>query len=136
MAKTFLVTGGAGFIGSHIVRRVLTEGGTVRVLDNLSTGKRERLRDVEDCIEFITDDLTDPSVCDAAVRGVEFVLHQAAIPSVHRSIQDPMGTNAANITGTLNLLESCRRQGVRRFIYAASSSAYGDTEILPKKENM
>jgi len=136
MSKSFLVTGGAGFIGSHIVRRILNEGGTVRVLDNLCTGKRERLRDVEPSIEFIEDDLTDHLACDAAVRGVEFVLHQAAIPSVHRSIQDPLGTNRANITGTLNLLESCRKQGVRRFVYAASSSAYGDTEVLPKREDM
>lgn len=136
MSKTFLVTGGAGFIGSHIIRRVLKEGGSVRVLDNLSTGKRDRLQDMERSIEFIEDDLTDRSVCDAAARGVEFVLHQAAIPSVHRSIQDPLGTNQTNITGTLNLLESCRKQGVRRLVYAASSSAYGDTEILPKQEDM
>jgi len=136
MTKTFLVTGGAGFIGSHIAHRLLREGATVRVVDNLSTGKKERLRDVERCIEFIEDDITDRRVCDRAVQGVEYVLHQAAVPSVYRSIQDPVETNRANVIGTLNLLESCRQHGVRRFVYAASSSAYGDTEVLPKKEDM
>jgi len=136
MSKTFLVTGGAGFIGSQIVRRILNEGGNVRVIDNLSTGKRDRLKDVERSIEFITDDLADASVCDGIARGVEYVLHQAAVPSVQRSIQDPCATNRANVTGTLNLLESCRKHGIRKFIYAASSSAYGDTEVLPKKEDM
>lgn len=136
MANTFLVTGGAGFIGSHIVRRILNEGGNVRVIDNLSTGKRDRLKDVERSIEFIADDLADASVCDGIVRGVEYVLHQAAVPSVQRSIQDPCGTNRANITSTLNLLESSRKHGVCRFVYAASSSVYGDTEVLPKKEDM
>jgi nucleoside-diphosphate-sugar epimerase len=136
MSKTFLVTGGAGFIGSHIVRRLLKEGAAVRVVDNLSTGKRDRLSGVEGSIEFIEDDLTDPSVCDRAVRGIEYVLHQAAVPSVQRSVQDPVGTNRANITGTLNLLESCRKHGVRRLVYAASSSAYGDTQVLPKREDM
>jgi UDP-glucose 4-epimerase len=136
MTKTFLVTGGAGFIGSHIAHRLLREGATVRVVDNLSTGKKERLRDVERCIEFVEDDITDRRVCDRAVQGVEYVLHQAAVPSVYRSIQDPVETNRANVIGTLNLLESCRQHGVRRFVYAASSSAYGDTEVLPKKEDM
>ena len=136
MSKTFLVTGGAGFIGSHIVSRLLKEGAAVRVVDNLSTGNRDRLRVVERSIEFVVDDLTDPSVCDRAVRGVEYVLHQAAVPSVHRSVQDPVGTNRANITGTLNLLESCHKHSVRRLVYAASSSAYGDTQVLPKREDM
>jgi nucleoside-diphosphate-sugar epimerase len=136
MSETFLVTGGAGFIGSHLVRRLLKEGAHVRVVDNLSTGKKERLRDVERCIELVEDDLTDRSVCDRVVRGVKYVLHQAAVPSVHRSIQDPMETNRANVTGTLNLLETCRQHDVRRLVYAASSSAYGDTQVLPKKEDM
>jgi len=136
MTKTFLVTGGAGFIGSHIAHRLLKEDATVRVVDNLSTGKKERLRDVERCIEFIEDDITDRRVCDRAVQGVEYVLHQAAVPSVYRSIHDPVETNRANVIGTLNLLESCRQHGVRRFVYAASSSAYGDTQVLPKKEDM
>jgi len=136
MTETFLVTGGAGFIGSHIAHRLLREGAKVRIVDNLSTGKKERLRDVERCIEFIEDDITDRRVCDRTVQGVEYVLHQAAVPSVHRSIQDPVETNRANIIGTLNLLESCREHGVRRLVYAASSSAYGDTQVLPKKEDM
>ena len=136
MSKTFLVTGGAGFIGSHIVRRLLKEGAAVRVVDNLSTGKKDRLRVVESSIEFIEDDLTDQSVCDRAVRGVEYVFHQAAVPSVYRSVQDPVGTNRANITSTLNLLESCHKNSVRRLVYAASSSAYGDTQVLPKREDM
>jgi nucleoside-diphosphate-sugar epimerase len=136
MAKTFLVTGGAGFIGSHIVHRLQKEGARVRVVDNLSTGKKERLRGIDSSIELIEDDLTDSRVCDRAVQGVEYVLHQAAVPSVQRSIQDPLETNRANVMGTLNLLESCRQHGVRRLVYAASSSAYGDTQVLPKKEDM
>ena len=136
MAKTFLVTGGAGFIGSHIVHRLQKEGAKVRVVDNLSTGKKERLRDIDSSIELIEDDLTDRRVCDRAVQDVEYVLHQAAVPSVQRSIQDPLETNRANVIGTLNLLESCRQHGVRRLVYAASSSAYGDTQVLPKKEDM
>ena len=136
MAKTFLVTGGAGFIGSHIVHRLQREGAKVRVVDNLSTGKKERLRDIDSSIELIEDDLTDRRVCDRAVQDAEYVLHQAAVPSVQRSIQDPLETNRANVIGTLNLLESCRQHGVRRLVYAASSSAYGDTQVLPKKEDM
>jgi len=136
MAKTFLVTGGAGFIGSHIVHRLQKEGAKVRVVDNLSTGKKERLRGIDSSIELIEDDLTDSRVCDRAVQDVEYVLHQAAVPSVQRSIQDPLETNRANVIGTLNLLESCRQHGVRRLVYAASSSAYGDTQVLPKKEDM
>jgi nucleoside-diphosphate-sugar epimerase len=136
MAKTFLVTGGAGFIGSHIVHRLQKEGAKVRVVDNLSTGKKERLRGIDSSIELIEDDLTDSRVCDRAVQDVEYVLHQAAVPSVQRSIQDPLETNRANVMGTLNLLESCRQHGVRRLVYAASSSAYGDTQVLPKKEDM
>jgi len=108
----------------------------VRVVDNLSTGKKERLRGIDSSIELIEDDLTDRRVCDRAVQDVEYVLHQAAVPSVQRSIQDPLETNRANVIGTLNLLESCRQHGVRRLVYAASSSAYGDTQVLPKKEDM
>jgi len=136
MATSFLVTGGAGFIGSHIVRRIVKEGGKVRVVDNLSTGNRDRLKDVANLIEFIVDDIAEGSVCEAVVRGTEYVLHQAAVPSVQRSIKDPEGTNRANVTGTLNLLASSRKHAVRKFVYAASSSAYGDTEVLPKKEDM
>jgi nucleoside-diphosphate-sugar epimerase len=136
MPNLFLVTGGAGFIGSHLVRRLLADGGRVRVVDNLSTGQRDRLKDVEGAIELIIDDLADPSVADRAARGVDYAFHQAAVPSVQRSIRDPAGTNRSNVTATLNVLESCRKHGVRRLIYAASSSAYGNTEVLPKHEEM
>jgi nucleoside-diphosphate-sugar epimerase len=132
----FLVTGGAGFIGSHLVRRLLADGGRVRVIDNLATGKRERLRDVEHAIEFIEGDLADPSMCEIALSGIDCVLHQAAVPSVQRSVKNPIETNKANVTSTLNLLEGCRKHGVRRFVYASSSSAYGDTPVLPKREDM
>jgi nucleoside-diphosphate-sugar epimerase len=136
MANHILVTGGAGFIGAHIVQRLVTEGHRVRVVDNLSTGNLQRLRHVISAIEFIEADLAEPTLCDRVVTGVDFVIHQAAIPSVQRSIREPVATNRANITVTLNLLESCRNSGVARLVYAASSSAYGDTETLPKKEDM
>ena len=136
MSDQFLVTGGAGFIGSHIVRRLLADGGRVRVIDNLATGKRERLRDLEGAIEFIEGDLADPSTCENALSGIDCVLHQAAVPSVQRSVKNPIETNKANVTSTLNLLEGCRKHRVRRFVYASSSSAYGDTPVLPKREDM
>jgi len=131
-----LVSGGAGFIGSHLVHRLLTQGERVRVVDNLVTGNRERLRDVEGAIEFVEGDLADPAVCEAALCNVDGVLHQAAVPSVQRSLKNPVETNIANVTSTLNLLEGCRKRGVRRFVYASSSSAYGDTPVLPKREDM
>ena len=136
MSKHYLVTGGAGFIGSHIVRRLVSDGQHVRVVDNLSTGTNSRLDDVRQSIDFLQGDLADEEVSKAAVRGIDCVLHQAAIPSVQRSINNPIGTNKANVTATLNLLESCRKANVRRFVYAASSSAYGDVEVLPKVESM
>jgi nucleoside-diphosphate-sugar epimerase len=134
--KRYLVTGGAGFIGAHIVRKLVDQGELVRVVDNLCTGQLIRLKDVRDSIEFVEADLADKGVSEKVVRDVDFVLHQAAVPSVQRSVYDPIGTNRANVTATLNLLESCRKAGVRRLIYAASSSAYGDTEVLPKAEEM
>jgi UDP-glucose 4-epimerase len=130
------VSGGAGFIGSHLVHRLLTQGQRVRVVDNLITGDRKRLRDVEGAIEFIEGDLADPGVCEAALGNVDYVLHQAAVPSVQRSLKNPVETNSANVTSTLNLLEGCRKRGVRRFVYASSSSAYGNTPVLPKREDM
>jgi nucleoside-diphosphate-sugar epimerase len=136
MRKRYLVTGGAGFIGSRIVARLVGEGELVRVVDNLSTGQPIRLKDVRDSIEFVEGDLADERVSEEVVRGVDFVLHQAAVPSVQRSVRDTIGTNRSNVTATLNILESCRKAGVRRFVYAASSSAYGDTEVLPKVEEM
>ena len=136
MSKRYLVTGGAGFIGSHIVRRLVSEGAEVRVVDNLSTGIEARLDDVRHSIDFVRGDLADERLTEDVVRGIELVLHQAAVPSVQRSVNDPVGTNRANVTATLNLLESCRKAGIRRVVYAASSSAYGDTEVLPKTEQM
>jgi UDP-glucose 4-epimerase len=136
MAELYLVTGGAGFIGSHIVRRLIERGERVRVVDNLFTGNFDRLKPVHSSIDFIEADLANPQVCKRAVDGVTYVLHQAAIPSVQRSIRDPLSSNLANVTATLNLLESCRGQGVARVVYAASSSAYGNTEVLPKQEDM
>ncbi len=136
MSIRFLLTGGAGFIGSHIVKRLVGEGAVVRVVDNLSTGQVARLETLRCSIEYVEADLADNLVSDEVVKDVDYVLHQAAIPSVQRSVRDPIGTNRANVTATLNLLESCRKAKVRRFVYAASSSAYGDTEVLPKSEEM
>ena len=136
MSTKYLVTGGAGFIGSHLVRRLVAAGATVRVVDNLSTGQVDRLTDLWESIEFVEGDLAEDSVSEKVVRGMDCVFHQAAVPSVQRSVRDPIATNRANVTATLNLLESCRNAGVRRFVYAASSSAYGDTEVLPKAETM
>lgn len=131
-----LVTGGAGFIGSHIVRALLEAGESVRVVDNFATGRIENLRGVLPQIDLITGDIADPKIAAAAMRGVECVYHQAALPSVPRSIRDPLATHAANVNGTLALLEAARQAGVTRFVYAASSSAYGDTPVLPKHEGM
>jgi UDP-N-acetylglucosamine/UDP-N-acetyl-alpha-D-glucosaminouronate 4-epimerase len=136
MTYKYLVTGGAGFIGSHIVKRLVDDGVQVRVVDNLSTGQARRLDALRSAIQFIEGDLAEKKIARRAVEGIDFVLHQAAVPSVQRSVADPVGTNRANVTATLNLLESCRRAGVRRLVYAASSSAYGDTEVLPKHEDM
>lgn len=136
MTVHYLVTGGAGFIGCHLVRRLVADGASVRVVDNLSTGSLARLEDVIDSIEFVNGDLADEKVCEEAVGGIDYVFHQAAVPSVQRSVLDPLTTNRANATATLNLLESCRKAKIRRLVYAASSSAYGDTEILPKNETM
>jgi nucleoside-diphosphate-sugar epimerase len=136
MSNRYLVTGGAGFIGSHIVRRLVSEGGVVRVVDNLSTGLESRLSDIRGEIEFVRGDLADQSVSDSVVRDIDYVLHQAAVPSVQRSVRNPLETNRANVVATLNLLESSRKVGMGRFVYAASSSAYGDTEVLPKHEDL
>lgn len=132
----YLITGGAGFIGSNIVRKLLEEKKQVRVLDNLSTGRKENLQDVFSQIEFIEGDLTDPSTVEKAVDGVKYVLHQGAIPSVPRSIEDPLKSTETNIMGTLNLLMASKEAGVKRVIYASSSSVYGDTPTLPKIEDM
>lgn len=131
-----LVTGGAGFIGSHIVRRLLELGHEVRVIDNLITGFRHNLDEVADRIDFRVADIRDPRSCAEAVEGVDVVFHVAALPSVPRSMADPVGTHETNVNGTLNLLEAGRRAGVSRFVYSSSSSAYGDTPVLPKVESM
>jgi UDP-glucose 4-epimerase len=131
-----LVSGGAGFIGSHLVEALLAEGRAVRVVDNLSTGHRSNLAHLEGAFEWLEGDLADFEVCLQAVDGVTEILHQAAVPSVPRSVLEPLQSHASGATATLNLLEAARQAGARRFIFAASSSAYGDTEELPKHEAM
>jgi len=131
----YLVTGGAGFIGSHLAEELLRRGHQVRVLDNLSTGKRRNLEHLAG-VEFVEGDLADPAACVRGVQGVDYVLHQAAIPSVPRSVKDPVTSNRANIDGSLNILVAARDAGVKRLVYAGSSSAYGDTPTLPKHEEM
>ena len=134
--RTVLVTGGAGFIGSHLVERLVSEGATVRVIDDFSTGSRENLRPFMDRIDLHEQSITDPAACAAACTGVDFVLHQAALASVARSVADPTATHAVCATGTLNMLVAANDAGVRRLVYAGSSSAYGDTPTLPKHEGM
>ncbi len=131
-----LISGGAGFIGSHLVEALLAEGRPVRVVDNLATGHRSNLEHLAGRFEWIEGDLADFEVCAEATRDVESVLHQAAIPSVPRSVAEPLQSHASGPTATLNLLEAARLAGARRFVFAASSSAYGDTEDLPKHEGM
>jgi UDP-glucose 4-epimerase len=135
-AGRVLVTGGAGFIGSHLVEALLAEGRTVRVVDNLATGHRSNLAHLEGSFEWLEGDLADFEVCSEATRDVTDILHHAAIPSVPRSVLEPLHSHASGATATLNLLEAARRAGARRFIFAASSSAYGDTDELPKHEGM
>jgi UDP-glucose 4-epimerase len=133
---TYLITGAAGFIGSTLVRALLERGEEVRGLDNFSTGKRENLDGALGQIQLHEADLLDLAALHHACRGVDYVLHEAAIPSVPRSVTDPLGNNRANADGTLNLLVAARDAKVKRVIYAASSSAYGDTPTLPKREDM
>ena len=135
-SSSYLVTGGAGFIGSNLVAALVDVGATVRVLDDFSTGRRENLDDLWDRFEMVEGSITDPATCAAACNGVDYVLHEAAIPSVPRSVADPAGSHAGCATGTLNMLIAARDAGVKRFVYAASSSAYGDTPTLPKVESM
>ena len=132
----YLVTGGAGFIGSNIVEELLKRGEKVRVLDNFSTGKRENLKGFEKDVELIEGDIRSYHIVKQAVEGMDVVLHQAALPSVPRSINDPITSNEVIVGGTLNLLDASREAGVKRFVFASSSSIYGDTPILPKKEDM
>jgi UDP-glucose 4-epimerase len=131
-----LVTGGAGFIGSHIVRQLLDDGHSVTVIDNLSTGSRDNLTEVMDRISFIEGDIRNPGDCDRACQQVDIVFHVAALPSVPRSIKDPVACNDHNVNGTIQVLEAARRAGARRVVYSSSSSVYGDTAVLPKVETM
>jgi nucleoside-diphosphate-sugar epimerase len=131
----YLVTGGAGFIGSHLVEELVRRGHTVRVADSLITGKRSNLDHIRG-VEFLEGDLADIDFAQRAVSGVQYVLHQAAIPSVPRSVKDPITSNRANVDATLNMLVASRDAGVRRLVFAGSSSAYGNTPTLPKHEDM
>jgi nucleoside-diphosphate-sugar epimerase len=131
-----LVTGGAGFIGSHLVEGLLARGARVRVLDDFSTGRRENLAPFGERVELIEGDCADPATARRACEGAEWVFHQAAIPSVPRSVADPVGTDRANVGGTVSMLQAARQAGVRRFVFAASSAAYGDVPTLPKAESL
>jgi nucleoside-diphosphate-sugar epimerase len=142
MTMSVLVTGGSGFIGSHLVEALLQRGASVRVLDNLTTGHRANLAGALahpeglGTVTFIAGDITDRKTVKDAVKGVEYVLHQAALPSVQRSVEDPVTSNLVNVEGTLNVLVAARETRVRRVVYASSSSVYGDSPQLPKVESM
>jgi len=131
-----LVTGGAGFIGSHLVEGLLERGHSVRVVDNFLTGKRENLARVVSKIELVEGDIRDFSLCQKITREIDWIFHQAALPSVPRSVEDPGLSNEINVTGTLNLLIAAREAAVKKFIFASSSSVYGDDQNLPKKEDI
>lgn len=132
----FLVTGGAGFIGSNLCEKLLADGNKVRVLDNLSSGKERNIKDFRSSIEFIKGDIRDMNDVKKAVYGVNYVIHLAALGSVPRSVEDPLTTHDVNVTGTLNILNASKEAGIKRVVYASSSSVYGDTPTLPKKEDM
>ena len=135
--KNCLVTGGAGFIGSNLSRFLANYGANVTVLDNFSTGRRENTSDFEDLgIKLIEADISEQDKTAVYFSGIDYVFHQAAVPSVPRSIAEPLLTNNSNINGTLSVLENCRLNNVKKVVYAASSSAYGDTEVLPKDVSM
>jgi len=129
----YVVTGGAGFIGSHIVQRLLARGDQVRIADDFSSGRREN---VPPGVEVVEGDVADPAVAARAAAGGTYVIHQAAIPSVPRSVKDPVTSHRANVDGTLNMLIAARDAGAKRLIFAGSSSVYGDTPVLPKREDM
>jgi UDP-glucose 4-epimerase len=132
----YLVTGGGGFIGSNLVRALIERGQRVRVLDNFATGRRQNLAGLENQIELIEGDMRDPATAERAISGVDYVLHQAALGSVPRSVQDPLTSNEVNVNGTLNLLWVAKKSRVKRFVIASSSSIYGNTPQLPKDESM
>jgi nucleoside-diphosphate-sugar epimerase len=131
----FLVTGGAGFIGSHIVERLVKENHFVRVLDNFSSGRIENLEKVIKKIDLIKDDIRQPRTCESATKGMDFVLHQAALRSVPKSMKNPAEYNEVNINGTLNLLLGAKKNKIKRFVFASSSSVYGDTDKFPERED-
>lgn len=133
--ELYLVTGGAGFIGSHIAEALVKRGDRVRVLDNLITGRRENLAKIASKIEFIEGDIRDYDTALKAAKGAQVIFHEAAVPSVPRSVADPVLNHAINVNGTFNVLMAARESGTRRVIYAASSSAYGDVKSLPKQED-
>lgn len=132
----YLVTGGAGFIGSNIAHEIINRGEQVRIIDNFSTGFRSNLTEIQDSIELIDGDIRDFWTVREAVEGIDYILHQAALPSVPRSISNPLTSNSVNIDGTLNLLEAARQANVGRIVMASSSAVYGDTPVLPKHEEM
>jgi nucleoside-diphosphate-sugar epimerase len=132
----YVVTGGAGFIGSHLVEHLVTAGHHVTVLDDFSTGKRDNLAPWMPKITLVEGSITDPAACARAIAGADYVLHEAAVPSVPRSVSDPVTSHNVNATGTLNVLMAARDAKVKRVVYAASSSAYGDTAELPKHEGI
>jgi len=134
--ELYLVTGAAGFIGSHIAEALVNRGDRVRALDNLITGRRENLSPIADRVEFIEGDIRDYATTLRAVKDASVIFHQAAVPSVPRSVADPALNHDINVNGTFNVLMAAREAGVRRVVYAASSSAYGETEVLPKREDM
>lgn len=134
MVTSYLVTGGAGFIGSHIATRLVEQGQAVRVLDNLCTGSLKNLAHLGDAVDFVKGDVTDRQAVLRAVDGVDVVFHEAALASVPRSVELPLDTHAACVTGTVTLLDACRQAGVRRVVYAGSSSAYGNQPEMPKHE--
>lgn len=136
MTIKYLVTGGAGFIGSNIVAALVARGERVRVLDDLSTGKEANLASCREKVEFIKGDIRDERTCAAAMKGIQFVLHQAALRSVPRSVDDPLSTDEVNVHGSLMVLQAARTAGVKRLVYASSSSVYGDNPALPKVESM
>ena len=133
---SYLITGGVGFIGSNIAYELVQRGERVRVVDNFSTGNERNISDIMDKIELVEADVRDLEKMRSAVEGIDFVLHQAALPSVARSVDNPIDSNEVNVNGTLNLLVAARDAGVKRFVYAASSSAYGNSPALPKNEDM
>lgn len=134
--KTYLITGGAGFIGSNITHELVKRGENVRVVDNLSTGNKRNINDILDKIEFTKADIRDMERMKRVVEGVDFILHQAALPSVARSVDNPIDSNDVNVNGTLNMLVAARDAGVKKFVFAGSSSVYGDSPVLPKNEDM